>query len=294
MVVPYAPGSGTDVLGRIIAARLAEVLGVSVVVENVGGSGGMAGTARVAKAPSDGYQIVIGNVGTHAHNQTLYRTPAYRADVDFEPVGLVADLAPILIARADFPAATLEEFIAYVRQNDSKINYGSAGLGSASQLACALLNAKAGLNVTHVPYRGAPQAMQDLVAGRIDYQCALLPSPLPQIQNGQVKPIAVLDIRRSGVVPEVPTATEAGLPGIEASAWHALFVPRGTPQEVVVKLNQALAAALDTPSVREQLERQGAVAPPLERRSPDYLRTFMKSEIDRWGAMIRELNIEIN
>lgn len=294
LVVPFAAGSGTDALGRIIGAKMAELLGVNFVIENVGGSGGMVGSARVAKADADGYNIVLGNIGTHAHNQSLYKSPAYNAESDFEPVGLVADLAPILIARADFPANNLKEFLAYVKANEAKVTYGSAGVGSASQLACALLNAKAGVNITHVPYRGAPLAMQDLVAGRIDYQCALLPSPLSQVRNNQVKAIAVMTNERTSILPDLPTATEQGLAGVEASAWHALYVPAGTPKPVIAKLGKALSTALDDPKVQEQLQRQGATIPVAARRTPEYLRTFMKGEIDRWGATIKELKLEVN
>jgi tripartite-type tricarboxylate transporter receptor subunit TctC len=294
LVVPFAAGSGTDVLGRVVAEALSARLAAKVVVENVGGAGGMNGSARVARAEPDGYQLLLGNIGTHAHNQALYKQPLYQAETDFEPVGLVADLAPILIAKGDYPASDLNGFLAHARSNQDKLQYGSAGVGSAAQLACALVNAKAGLTVVHVPYRGAPLAMQDLVAGRIDYQCALLPSPVAQIQAGQVKAIAILSDARSPALPDVPTAREQGMEGVEASAWHALYLPKGTPAPIVKRLNESLGAALDDPAVREQLMRQGAVIPAPERRSRDYLRDFNKAEIQRWGGTIRAANIVVN
>lgn len=293
IVAPFAAGSGTDALARIIAPALAGILGVQVIVENVGGAGGMNGSARVARAEPDGYQLVLGNVGTHAHNQTLYKSPSYNAETDFEPVGMVADLAPVLIARANFAGGSLKDFIAEVKKNETNLQYGSSGTGSASQLACALLNATAGLKVTHVPYRGAPMALQDLVAGRIDYQCALLPAPLGQIQSNQVKAIAVLTSSRIPALPNLPTAEEQGVSGVEASAWHALFAPRGTPPAVVARLNAAINGALNTTSVQAQLAEQGATVAAPDRRSADSLRSFVKGEIARWADTIRALNLQM-
>jgi tripartite-type tricarboxylate transporter receptor subunit TctC len=294
LVVPFAAGSATDVLGRVVAAGLGEALSATVIVENVSGAGGMTGSARVARAEPDGYQVVLGNVATHAQNQSLYRSPAYNPETDFEPVALVADLPAILIGRTDIPATSLKEFVAYLKQNQSKLQFGSAGTGSASHLGCALLHATAGVDVTHVPYRSAPLAMQDLVAGRIDYQCGLLPSPIGQIREGQVKAFALLANARSAALPDLPTAEEQGMAGVEASAWHGLFLPKGTPADIVQKLNAAMSATLDNPKVRSQLATQGALIPAADRRSPEQLRAFVKSEIERWGRTIRSMKIELN
>lgn len=294
LVVPFAAGSATDVLGRIVAQGLTEALGANVIVENVSGGGGMTGSARVARADPDGYQVVLGNVATHAQNQTLYRAPAYNAETDFEPVALVGELAAILIGRKDIPAASLQEFVAYVKQNQAKLQFGSAGTGSASHLGCALFHATAGVDVTHVPYRSAPLAMQDLVAGRIDYQCGLLPSPIGQIREGQVKAFALLAGSRSSALPELPTAEEQGMAGVEASAWHGLFLPKGTPADIVRRLNEAVAATLDSPKVQAQLTTQGAIVPAPDRRSPEHLKGFVKSEIERWARTIRAMKIELN
>lgn len=294
LVVPFAAGSATDVLGRVLAAGMTDALGANVIVENVSGAGGMTGAARVARAPPDGYQVVLGNVATHAQNQSLYKTPAYNAETDFEPVGLVGDLAAILIGRSDIPAKDLKEFLAYVKQNQAKLQFGSAGTGSASHLGCALVHAAAGIDVTHVPYRSAPLAMQDLVAGRIDYQCGLLPSPIAQIREGQVKAFALLASARSSALPDLPTAEEQGMAGVEASAWHALFLPKGASPDIVRRLNQAANAALESPKVQAQLAAQGAIVPPKDRRSPEHLKGFVKSEGDRWGRTIRAMKIELN
>jgi len=291
MVVPFGAGSGTDILGRIIASRLSEVLGRQIIVENMGGAGGMSGSAHVAKAPPDGYVFVLGNVGTHAQNQTLYKHPLYNAITDFEPVGLVADLPPVLITRPDFPANNLQEFAAYAKLNQEKLQYGSSGTGSAAQLGCALLNSELGLNVTHVPYRGAAPAMQDLIASRIDYQCALLPAPLSEIASKQVKAIAILTKDRSSALPNVPSANEQGVKDFDASAWHAVFMPKGTSPAIIKKMNDAIGITLDTPSIKEQLLQLGASAISADRRSPVYLAKFVSSEIEKWAAIINKSNI---
>ena len=189
MVVPFAAGGPADTVGRILAPGLSELLGQQVIIENVGGSGGMTGSSRVAKAAPDGYQFVLGNVGTHAANQTFYKTPLYNAATDFAPVMLIAQTPLVLLARKDLPANNLKEFIAYAKVNQASMQYGSGGAGSASHLACVLLNAAIGINVTHVPYRGAAPAMQDLIAGRIDYQCPDTPSPgLDELTNSTSTP----------------------------------------------------------------------------------------------------------
>src|SRR5262249_10918918 len=182
MVVPFAAGGPADTVGRILVPGISELLGQQVIIENVGGSGGMTGSSRVAKAAPDGYQFVLGNVGTHAANQTFYRTPLYNAATDFAPVMLIAQTPLVLLARRDLPANNLQEFIAYARVNQASMQYGSGGAGSASHLACVLLNAAIGINVTHVPYRGAAPAMQDLIAGRIDYQCPDTPIAIPRFR----------------------------------------------------------------------------------------------------------------
>ena len=203
MVVPFAAGGPTDVLARVVADRMGQLLGQQVVVENIGGAGGMTGAQRVAQAPPDGYTIGLGTVGTHAQNQTLYKRPLYNAATDFTPVALLAQVPLVLISRKDLPANNLQEFIAYLKANQDKISYGSAGAGSATHLGCALLNAAIGVTVQHVPYRGTGPAMQDLAAGRIDYLCEIVTTALPQIQGGTVKPIAMLSLQRSPVLPNL-------------------------------------------------------------------------------------------
>jgi tripartite-type tricarboxylate transporter receptor subunit TctC len=287
MVVPFAAGGPADAVGRILAARVSELLGQDVIVENIGGGGGMLGAARVAKAAPDGYQFVLGNMGTHAANQTFYKSPLYNAATDFAPVVLVAETPLLLLARKDLPAGNLPEFIAYARANQAKMQFGSGGAGSASHLACMLVNLAIGITVTHVPYRGAAPAMQDLIAGRIDYQCPDSPTSVAQVEAGTVKAIAVLTPDRSPRLPDLPTAREQGLREVAASNWFAAFCPKGTSAAIVEKLRVAIVAAMDSPTVRARMRDIGAdlVAP--ERRSPQYLQTFVEAEIAKWAGPIK-------
>src|SRR5262249_37930438 len=245
MVVPFAAGGPANTVGRILAPRLSELLGQQVIIENVGGSGGMTGSYRVAKAAPDGYQFVLGNLGTHAANQTFYKTPLYHAATDFAPVMLVAQTPLVLLARKDLPADNLRQFLAYAKTNQAGMQFGSGGAGSASHLACVLLNTALGINVTPLPYRGAAPAMQDLIAGRIDYQCPDTPIAIPQIQSKMVKAIAILTRQA--------TAHEQGLTDFDASNWFAVFFPKGTPAAVVEKLHAATLATITTPAVKTRM-----------------------------------------
>ena len=287
MVVPLAAGSGIDVLARVLAPRLSEILGQTVIVENVTGAGGTTGAARVAKATADGYQFLLGGTGTHAYTQTLYQQPPYDALNDFAPVALVAEQPVVLIARKDLPADNLQDFIAYAKGHQAKMQYGSAGAGSAAHLACVVLNLAAGVMVTHVPYRGGSQAMQDLIAGRIDYQCPLLPIATQQIQSGSVKAIALLSHERSRTMPALPTAREQGLTEVDVSNWSAFFLPKGTPPAIVQKLRDATVATMNASAVRAKLDEMGVdlVAP--ERRSAEYLYDFVRGEISKWAGPIK-------
>ena len=243
MVVPFAAGGPTDVVGRIVADRLSDVLGQQVLVENIGGAGGMNGAQRVAVADPDGYQVLLGTVGTQAYNQTLYKKPLYNAVDDFAPVVLIAEQPLVLVVNKDFPADSLKSFTEYVKTNAAKLSFGSGGSGSATHLGCVLLNSAIGGNVQHVPYRGSAPALQDLVAGRINYLCDAVSTALPQIKAGTVKPLAVLARHRSTVLPQVPTAQEQGLNGFEANNWIGLFFPRKTPESIVRQLHDATIKA---------------------------------------------------
>jgi tripartite-type tricarboxylate transporter receptor subunit TctC len=262
-----------------------------VVIENVGGGGGMTGSARVAKAQPDGYQFVLGNVGTHAVSQTLSKNPLYNSVTDFAPVALVADLSLVLVARKDLPVANLREFIAYAKANGDKMQFGSAGAGSATHLGCALINGTAGITITHVPYRGGAPAMQDLVAGRIDYLCIDTPVAVPQIESGNVKAIAILSRTRSPSLPQLASAHEQGLTDLEASNWAALFLPKGTSAPIVQRLNAAAIATMNNEAVQKRLKDNGVDLAAPERRTPDYLARFVAAEIAKWAGPIKATGV---
>jgi tripartite-type tricarboxylate transporter receptor subunit TctC len=287
MVVPFAAGGPMDVVGRIMAQSLSEQLGQQVVVENVGGGGGMTGSARVAKAAPDGYQFGLGNVGTHAVSQSLSRNPPYNVGADFAPVALFADLSLVLVTRKDLPANNLQEFIAFTRANQDKMQFASASAGSATHLGCALLNAAIGVNVTHIPYRGGGPAMQDVIAGRIDYICIDTPAVVSLIASGDIKGLAVLSSTRTASLPDVPTAQEQGLDGFEAANWAAFFMPKDTPAPIVARLQAATAASVDSDPVRKRMKEIGVDPVARDRRSSDYLAKFVETEIAKWAGPVK-------
>jgi tripartite-type tricarboxylate transporter receptor subunit TctC len=293
MINPFAAGGPNDVLARLFAQRMGELLGQPVVLENVGGAGGMNGADRVAKATPDGYTFLLGTVGTQAQNQTLYKKPAYNSTTDFEPVALVVEAPLVLVARKDLPGTNMKEFVAYTKTNESKMQFGSAGTGSAIHLGCVLMNSVTGLNVVHVPYRGANPAMQDLMSGRIDYLCDIVTTAKPQIDGGSVRPIAIQTKERSPVLPKVPTAIEQGF-NVEAYTWNAFFLPKGTPRAIVEKLNKATIDAMKTPAVREKLESAGLRFVSDDQTTPEYLRKFVTSEIAKWAAPIKSSGITVD
>jgi len=293
MIIPFAAGGPTDVLGRVMAQRMGEILGQQVVVENVGGAGGMIGSARVAQAAPDGYTFVLGTVGTHAQNQTLYKKPRYDAATDFTPVGLIAEVPIAIIARKDFPANNLKEFVAYAKANEAKMVFGSAGAGSATHLGCVLVNYVLNTNITHVPYSGIGPATQDMLGGRIDFLCDIITTAKPQIDSGAVKPIAIMTKQRSPALPNLPTTGEQGVPNLEAYTWNALFLPKGAPANVVKKLNDAMVQAMKTPWVKEKLEGLGAVLVSDDRTTPEYLGKFVREEIDKWAGPIKASGVSV-
>ena len=293
MVNPFAAGGPNDVLARLFAQRMGEILGQQIIVENVGGAGGMNGADRVAKAAPDGYTFLLGTVGTQAQNQSLYQKPAYNSVTDFAPVALMVEAPLVLVARKDLPVKDMKEFVAYGKANKDKMQYASAGTGSAIHLGCALVNMVTGLDIVHVPYRGANPAMQDLMGGRVDYLCDIITTAKPQVDAGTVKPIAILTKERSKVLPNVPTAIEQGFE-VEAYTWNAFFLPKGTPEAIVQKLNHATVEAMKTPAVREKLESAGLVFVSDDRTTPEYLAKFVQSEIVKWAAPIKAGHISVD
>jgi tripartite-type tricarboxylate transporter receptor subunit TctC len=294
MVVPFAAGGAFDVMGRVFTPRLSESLGQQVIVENIGAAAGIVGTNRVAKAAPDGYTFLLGSVGTHAYNPTLYKKLPYNPATDFAPVALFAEQPMVLITRKDFPASNLQEFIAYAKANGGKLQYGSAGVGSTTHLGCALLNAAAGINTTHVPYRGGGPVMVDLIAGQVHYMCSNSAGALPQIASNTLKGIALLARSRSSLLPSLATAHEQGLVDFEAITWNAFFLPKRTPAAIVKKLDDAVIEAMNAPAVKDRMQELGVdlVAP--ERRSPDYLQKFVESEIAKWAGPIKAAGVSMD
>ncbi len=291
LVVPFTPGGGVDISARLQAQAIGEILGQNVIVENIGGGAGMTAGVRVAHAAPDGYTFMIGNTGTHAYNQSLYKKPLYNSVTDFTPVGLVSESPRILNARKDLPVNGLKEFIAWLKANETKAQFGSAGVGTGTHLPCVMFNLAIKVNITHVPYRGAGPVIQDLIGGRIDYMCDTIQTGAQLARQGTLKPIAVLSEKRVAIIPEVPTAAEQGLPGVEASVWNAFFLPKGTPDPIVRRLNAAINQSLENPALRRRLEELGLEIVPPEHRTPEYLAKFLPEDIARWAKPIHAAGI---
>jgi tripartite-type tricarboxylate transporter receptor subunit TctC len=289
VVVPFAAGGPIDVIARIIGPRMSELIGQQIVVDNIPGAGGMVGASRVAKAAPDGYTVLLGNQGTHTFSQFLYKKPLYNAATEFTPAGLVVSNSKLLVVRKDFPADTLAEFAAYAKTNQGKMQYGSAGGGSATHIACVLLTAKIGTEITHVPYRSSTHAMQDVIAGRIDFVCDVISTALAQIRGGSVKALATLATARSPVLPELPTALEQGVVDVDAEGWNGFFFPKDTPPPIVRRFNAATTEALATPALRKRVEDLGLFVP--ADLNADFLRQLVLRELDKWGPPIKAAGI---
>jgi tripartite-type tricarboxylate transporter receptor subunit TctC len=290
-VVPFAAGGPIDVVARLIGPKMSELLGQQIVVDNVPGAGGMLGASRVAKAAPDGYTLLIGNQATHIFSQFIYKRPLYNGATDFAPGGLIVSNSKVLIVRKDLPVNGLPEFIAYAKANQAKMQYGSGGGGSATHISCVLLNARMGTHITHVPYRGAAPALQDLVAGRIDFMCDVVSTALAQIRAETVKAIAMLTTQRSSVLPTLPTALEQGLADVDSDGWNGFFFPKDTPPAIISRVNAATAATLDTPAVRRRIEELGLSTPLAEERSSGFLGRLVLSEFEKWGPPIKAAGV---
>src|SRR6478672_1230153 len=294
MVVPFAAGGTFDVMGRIIAVRMSELLGQQIVVENTTGAGGIIGVTRVMNAAPDGYTILLGSTGTHAYNQTIYKKRRYDAVNDFTPVTLFSEQPMVLEARKDLPASTSPEFAALVKANGAKMQFGSAGAGSTTHLACSLLNSTIGATVTHVPYRGSAPASNDLIGGQIDYLCGNLGAAAPLITGKQVKAIAVLSKGRSPLMPDLASAHEQGLTGLDITTWTAIFLPKGAPKAIVDKLNEVTHATMETPVIKSRMLEIGVTGVAPDRRSPEYLAKFVEDEVARWEGPIKSGGLQVD
>jgi tripartite-type tricarboxylate transporter receptor subunit TctC len=285
VIVPFAAGGPTDVIARIVGEHMSKVLGQQVIVENMAGAGGTTGITRGAQSKPDGYTIMMGHMGTHGAAPALYPNLKYDPVKDFEPIGLAAGTPILIVARKGLPASNLKEFIAYAKSN--KISEAHAGVGSVSFTTCTMLNAMIGVKPTRVAYRGTGPSLNDLVGGQVDYMCDQIVNLVEQIKGGQIKAYAIATPARSPALPDVPTTREAGLPNYQVSAWNALFAPKGTPKEIVTRLNQALGMALEDGATRKRLLDLGGVLPAKQEQTPAYLGNFVKKEVDRWTPILK-------
>jgi tripartite-type tricarboxylate transporter receptor subunit TctC len=291
MVVPFPPGGATDTIGRPIAERMRELLGQPVIVENVGGANGNIGTGRVARATPDGYTLLLGLWNTHVSNGALYTLP-YDVVNDFEPIALLARLINMMFVRKSLPANNIRELIAWLKANSDKATQASAGTGSMGHLTGALFQQATGTRLQHVPYRGSAPALQDVVAGQIDVMVDAPFLVLPQMRAGRVKALAVLSKTRFTQAPEIPTMEEAGIAGFTPSNWWALWAPKGTPKDIITRLNAAVVKALGEAALQQKLAEQGFTVPPPYEMAPDFLASFQKAEIEKWWPIIKAAGIK--
>ena len=291
MIVPFPPGGLADVIGRIAAEGMRASLSQSIIIENVGGANGSIGTGRVARTTPDGYTLVLGIWNTHVGNAATY---ALQYDVvkDFAPIALLADAPLLLVAKKAIPANDLKELIAWLKANPDKASMGTVGAGSPGHLLGLLLQQETGTRFGLVAYRGAAPQTQDLVAGQIDMGFANPATALPHVQAGSIKAFAVTAKNRLAVAPDIPSVDEAGLPGLYFSLWAGLFAPRGTPSDMIGKLNSAAVNTLGDPILRQKLAEQGFEIPPRERQTPEALAAYQKAEIDKWWPIIKAANIK--
>ena len=287
VIVPFAAGGPADITGRIVADIFSRALGQQFVVENVAGAGGSTGTTRVARANPDGYTLGLGHVGTHAAAVALIPNLAYKPDVDFEPIGLVATQPVLIATRKAFPANNLREFVAYAKANESKLNVAHAGVGSVSYTYCLMLNHEIGIKPTLVPFTGTAPALNAMLGDQVDYVCDPILGPLPHVRAGTLKAMAIGSNKRHPALPDVPTAAEAGLPNFQAAPFYAMFAPKGTPQDVLDKLSAALDKGLDDETVRKRLIDLGAEITEKKDRGPKPLLALVKSEMARLTPILK-------
>jgi tripartite-type tricarboxylate transporter receptor subunit TctC len=290
MIVPFAPGGLTDVLGRVLAAGMQTVLGQSVVVENVAGAGGSIGSGRVARAVPDGYTVVLGIWNTHVANGLTYKLD-YDVVKDFAPVVLCADAPLVLLAKKSAPADDLRGYIGWLKANPGKASLGTVGVGSPPHLLGILMQKQTATQFTFVPYRGAGPLAQDIVAGQIDMTFANTATSLPFVRAGNAKAFGVTSLKRIAAAPGIPTMDEEGLGGFSFSLWAALFAPRQTPRHIIDTLNAAAVKTLHDPTVTHKLEAQGFAIPSPDRQTPEALGAYQKAEIEKWWPIIRAAGI---
>jgi tripartite-type tricarboxylate transporter receptor subunit TctC len=291
LVVPFPAGGSTDLVARVVAERMGEALGQPVVVENRGGAGGNIGSAAVAKAEPDGYTLLMGTVATHALNPALYKKMPYDAVADFAPVSLLVVVPNVLVVNTDFPAQSVQELIALLKEKPGEYSYASSGNGTPLHLSGELFKTMAGVDMVHIPYKGAGPALIDVMGGHVPIMFDNLPSSTEHIRAGKLRGLAVTTAERAASMPELPTVAESGLPGYETYSWNALFAPAGTPKEVVGRLNESAQAAVADPNVQAKLQDVGAVP---KGSTPEELASHVEAELEKWAPIVKESGAQID
>jgi tripartite-type tricarboxylate transporter receptor subunit TctC len=293
IIVPFSAGGPSDAMARILAERMKVALGETVLIENVTGAGGSIGVGRAAKSPPDGYTVSFGHLGTHVANGAIYKL-GYDLIADLEPVALLPSNPMIIVSKNAVPAKTLKEFLDWLKARGSPAAAGTAGAGSGSHVAGLAFEAATGIKLQYVPYRGTGPAMNDLVAGQIDMIVDQTSNSITQVRAGNIRAYAIVDSKRVQSAPDIPTTDEAGLPGFHMTLWSGLWVPKGTPKDVIAKLNAATVEALNDPGVRKQLENLGLQMPPRDKQTPEALGAWQKAEIAKWWPIIKAANVKVD
>jgi putative tricarboxylic transport membrane protein len=290
LIVPFAAGGTTDIIARLVGEHMAKTLGQSIIIENDTGAGGTTASRRAAQATPDGYTLIAGTMGTHGAAPSQYPNLKYDPVKDFTPIGQTAGMPFVIATRRDFPGGTLTEFVEYVRKNQEKVNEAHAGVGSETHTACTLLQYIMGTRTARVAYRGGASAINDLVAGQVDFGCTILVAVAPQVQAGTVKALAVTGPERAELIKDVPTTKEAGLPQFQPMTWNALFGPRNLPKDIQTTLNAALDKALDDEHTRKRMTELGARIPDSAERTPNALHELVQSEVARWASILKPID----
>jgi tripartite-type tricarboxylate transporter receptor subunit TctC len=291
IIVPFAAGGPTDALARVLGEGMRQALGQTIIVEDVTGAGGTIGVARAVHAAPDGYTLSIGHLGTHVINGAIYPLNFDLVN-DLEPVALIASNPMMIVSKSDVPAKDLKELIAWIKAHDGKVLAGTAGVGSGAHFSGVYLEQKIDAKLQFVPYRGTGPAMLDLVAGHIDLIVDQASNSLPQVKAGKIHAYAITDSKRLAAAPDVPTVDEAGLPGFHIELWSAVWAPKGTPKDIIAKLNAAIVKTLADPTVRQRFAEMGLQVPPREKQTPEALGAHQRAEVKKWWPMIKAANIK--
>ena len=292
VIVPFAAGGPTDALARVLCQKMGEVLGQQLIVENIGGAGGTIGVNKAAKAANDGHTLLFTHMGTLAVNIALYKSLPYDSQKDLEPIGLGGTNPMVLVTKKDLPASNFQEFMAYVKANQKKVQYGMAGIGAASHLGGLMLNSMMKVDVLEIPYKGTGPALNDLVSGQFDYMVDQAVNVLAQINGGNIKALGVSTLKRLPQLPNVPTIDEAGLKGYEVTIWNGFFGPKGMAKENIAKVNDALVKTLADTTVSKRLTELAVDLPSKEEATPEALRTQLKASIDKWVPAVRAAGVK--